>query len=128
PEQMSSADDAGAGTGLIVNVYGEGSGRFELYEDDGLSLDYQQGRYALTPMTYRTSASGHELVIGPTTGSFAGQRESREYELRLHAAQRPASISLNGRRVAQWHWRSGDSTADVMLPVEAVRHELKVTW
>ncbi len=28
---------------LIVNVYGDGNGRFDLYEDDGVSLDYERG-------------------------------------------------------------------------------------
>ncbi|HEY2037151.1 MAG TPA: TIM-barrel domain-containing protein, partial [Steroidobacteraceae bacterium] len=123
PEQTSAANDE-----LIVNVYGDGDSRFELYEDDGTSLDYQRGRYALTPMTYRTSASGHELMIGPTAGSFAGQRDSRVYELRIHTARRPAVITVNGKRVGQWHWRPADSTADVMIPVETIRHTLKVTW
>jgi hypothetical protein len=123
PEQTSAANDE-----LIVNVYGDGNSRFDLYEDDGISLDYQKGRYALTPMTYRTSASSHELMIGPTAGSFAGQRDSRVYELRIHTAHRPASITVNGKRVGQWHWRSADSTADVRLPIETIRHTLKVTW
>ena len=32
---------------VILNVYGSGAGRFELYEDDGNSLAYLTGRYAL---------------------------------------------------------------------------------
>ena len=129
PEQASSTSQAGADTGdLSVNVYGDGNGRFDLYEDDGISLDYQRGKYALTPMTYRASASGHELVIGPTAGSFAGQAEARTYELRIHAAHRPASISMNGKPVTRWHWQAGDSTAYVMLPRETIQHALKVTW
>jgi alpha-glucosidase (family GH31 glycosyl hydrolase) len=132
PEQAASANGtnaANADTGdLIVNVYGDGSGRFDLYEDDGLSLDYQHGKYALTPMTYRASASGHELVIGPTAGSFAGQEDERKYELRLHLARRPASIAINGKPATRWHWQAGDSTAYVTLPPETVRHPVKVTW
>ena len=74
-------DHSGAGGAprdvLTVNVYGDGNGRFDLYEDDGVSLDYEHGSYALTPMTYHTSGASHQLVIGPTTGSFAGQRQAR---------------------------------------------------
>ena len=129
PEQAVSAGEASAGTGrLIINVYGEGNGRFDLYEDDGISLAYQRGQYALTPMTYRASASGHEVVIGPTTGSFAGQEGARRYELRIHIARRPAAIAVNGKRGAGWHWQAGNSTAYVMLPRESIRHALRVTW
>jgi alpha-glucosidase (family GH31 glycosyl hydrolase) len=132
PEQASSANDTSAaspGTGdLIVNVYGEGSSRFDLYEDDGISLDYQRGRYALTSMRYRTSASGHELVIGPTAGVFEGQRQTRKYELRIHTARRPTSIAVNGKRMSRWHWEARDSTADLLLAGESIRHALTVAW
>jgi alpha-glucosidase (family GH31 glycosyl hydrolase) len=132
PEQASSANGTSAaspGTGdLIVNVYGEGGSRFDLYEDDGISLDYQRGRYALTSMRYRTSASGHELVIGPTAGAFEGQRQTRKYELRIHTARRPTSIAVNGKRMAQWHWEARDSTAYLLLPVESIRRALTVAW
>jgi hypothetical protein len=129
PEQAISGNDASVEPGrLIVNVYGEGDGRFDLYEDDGISLDYERGKYALTPMTYRTGAAGHRLVIGPTTGSFAGQGEGRRYELRIHTARRPASISVNGARVSAWRWDERHSTAYLTLPVESIRRALTATW
>ncbi len=82
---------------LTVNVYGDGNGRFDLYEDDGASLDYEHGAYALTPMTYRTSGASHRLVIGPTTGSLHGQQQARAYALRIHTAT-PAGVNHGGRR------------------------------
>jgi len=129
PEQAISRNDAGAEPGaLIVNVYGDGNGHFDLYEDDGVSLDYERGKYALTPMTYRTAGAGHRLLIGPATGSFDGQRERRKYELRIHTALRPASISVNGVRTSGWRWKESDSTAYLTLPLESIRHALTVTW
>lgn len=129
PEQALSRNGAGAEPGdLIVTVYGDGNGRFDLYEDDGLSLDYERGSYALTPMTYRSAAAGHRLVLGPTKGSFAGQGQRRRYELRIHTARRPVSISVNGAHTSRWHWQQGESTAYLMLPVESIRRALTVTW
>jgi hypothetical protein len=129
PEQMvSGARGSGDPSNLIVNVYGDGEGRFDLYEDDGISLDYQRGRYATTPMTYHGSQSGHRLVIGPTGGSFAGQAEARNYELRIHTARRPAAISVNGNRALRWQWDARDSTAYLKLPVASIRQPLTVTW
>ena len=129
PEQAISRDEAGAEPGdLIVNVYGDGNGRFDLYEDDGLSLDYERGGYAITPMSHDTAGASHRLVIGPTRGSFAGQGERRRYELRIHAARRPAAILVNGARAADWHWRRSDSIACLMLPAGSIRKPLTVTW
>ncbi|MDE2050392.1 MAG: DUF5110 domain-containing protein, partial [Gammaproteobacteria bacterium] len=129
PERAALRGRAGAGRDdLTVNIYGEGDGRFELYEDDGISLDYERGRYALTPMSYHTSAAGHRLVVGPTSGSYAGQEEKRAYGVRIHTASRPASISVDGKRLAHWRWDANGSTAYLTLPVESIRHALTVTW
>jgi alpha-glucosidase (family GH31 glycosyl hydrolase) len=113
---------------LAINIYGAGRGRFDLYEDDGISLDYQQGRYARTPMTYAASGGNHRLVVGPTGGSFAGQAELRGYEVRIHTSERPASISVNGRRAAHWRWDAGGSTAIVPVAAQSIRQVLTVTW
>jgi alpha-glucosidase (family GH31 glycosyl hydrolase) len=129
PEGPAARSRAGAAdAALTINVYGDGDGSFDLYEDDGISLAYERGDYALTPMTYRTSGARHRLVIGPTAGSFAGQRGVRRYELRIHAARRPASISVDGRRVAHWHWEGQDSTACLTLPAASIRRPRTVTW
>jgi alpha-glucosidase (family GH31 glycosyl hydrolase) len=127
PQQAAASEQAGRDD-LTVNVYGDGNSRFDLYEDDGISLDYERGAYALTPMTYHTSGAGHRLVIGPTTGSFAGQRQARPYGVRIHAARRPASITVDGKRSAQWHWDAHDSTAYLVLPVASIRQSVAVTW
>jgi alpha-glucosidase (family GH31 glycosyl hydrolase) len=129
PEQPGTRNQAVASGGdLTINVYGDGNGRFDLYEDDGLSLGYEHGQYALTPMRYSTSGGHHRLAIGPTTGAFAGQSEQRQYELRIHTATRPTSIAVNGERVAHVRWDAHDSIARVPLPQTTIRRALTITW
>ena len=129
PEQADGGAKAGRLSGeLAINVYGSGDSRFDLYEDDGISRDYERGAYALTPMTCRTAGSDHRLVIGPTTGTFAGQQEARGYEVRIHVARRPSSIAVDGKRSAGWRWEAQDSTAYLMLPVDSIRRPRTVTW
>jgi Glycosyl hydrolases family 31 TIM-barrel domain/Glycosyl hydrolase family 31 C-terminal domain/Domain of unknown function (DUF5110)/Beta-galactosidase second all-beta domain len=113
---------------LTIDVYGSGNGHFELYEDDGISLDYERGRYALTPMTYSSARSRHRLVIGPTRGAFSGQLQARRYAIRIHSAQRPGAIIVDGQRATRWQWRRRDSTAYLRLPVESIRRPLAITW
>jgi alpha-glucosidase (family GH31 glycosyl hydrolase) len=119
---------AGESRDLAINVYGDGNSRFDLYEDDGISLDYERHGYATTPMTYRTSGAHHELVIGPTTGSYAGQAQQKKYELRIHTTHRPAAVSVDGKRSQRWRWVAHDSTAYLTLPVESIRHAVTITW
>jgi alpha-glucosidase len=53
-----------------VDVYPEGESSFVLYEDDGVSRDYLEGRYTLT--TLRCSTVGDDVRV---TAEPASARE-----------------------------------------------------
>jgi len=83
---------------LTVDVYAGKAAAFRLYEDDGDSLDYRQGAYAWTPLTYSPEAGGtHRIEIGPSTGRYSGQLQSRSYLVRVHGLLKPETILVNGR-------------------------------
>ena len=113
---------------LIVNVYGTGNGAFDLYEDDGVSLDYHR-EHALTPMRYMQAADGsHRLMIGPAQGSFKGQVQRRSYEVRLHGIARPASVSVDGATVSHWNWDAAGATATISVSAHSIRDKVVVAW
>ena len=130
PEQPVSAwSDARPLDTLIVHVFGSGSGRFDLYEDDGISLAYREGQSARTAMIYATGSDGwHQLTIGPTEGAFAGQVPARSYELRIHAAGQPSAVTVNGRAAQDWRWDRARATAVVQVPRTSIRERLSVAW
>jgi alpha-glucosidase (family GH31 glycosyl hydrolase) len=130
PMQVPAAySDAKPLDPLVINVYGAGQGRFELYEDDGHSLAYEQAAYAVTPIEHATTGDGaQQLVIGPARGRFAGQLQERAYELRLYAGQRPRSVSIDGRTVEDWRWEGGTATAVVRVPRRDIRQSVTVRW
>lgn len=130
PEQPASAySDAKPLDTLILNVYGNAPGHFDLYEDDGDSLAYERGQYAITPMRYVTGTDGmHRLVIGPTRGAFAQQVQDRSYELRIHADARPRSVHMDGQAVSNWRWDAAQSTAIVAVPRHTIRDRVEVDW
>jgi hypothetical protein len=130
PEQgVSAYSDAKPVDTLVLNVYGSGQGSFELYEDDGVSLGYDKGEYAVTALRYATDNDGlHHLVIEPTRGVFQGQLPARTYELHIHAAGRPASISVDGKDLGPGTWDAAQATAIVVLPRRAIGDRIEVTW
>jgi hypothetical protein len=132
PEQSPSdySDERPLDT-LIVNVYGSGEGRFDLYEDDGVSLEYAKGAYADTVMTHTMDRDGlQHLTIGPTRGAFHGQVAERAYELRIHATDKPSSLSVDGREAAGWKWDTAkaEATAVLELPKRSIRERISVAW
>ncbi|RDS81733.1 DUF5110 domain-containing protein [Dyella monticola] len=130
PEQRrSDYSDAKPLDALILNVYGAGQGHFDLYEDDGLSLDYVQGSYAMTSMRYASRSDGaHTLTIAAAKGTYKGQPSSRSYVVIIHGLSEPHSVSAHGKPVAQWRWNERDGTTTVTLPSQGIRDGVQLTW
>ena len=113
---------------LVLQVYGSGVGRFDLYQDDGNSLDYRSGQYALTPIDYHARNGRHRLVIGPTRGKYRGQLSMRGYALSLHTRQRPTALTVNGTPVQTVSWNRAQRIARVHIPAQSIRQVVVVTW
>ena len=138
PEQQAMAySNAEPLDTVSVNIYGSENGRFNLYEDDGVSLKYKDNQYSWTPMRYSTDTDGsHHVVIGPTKGSFDGQVQKRSYHLQIHSINKPQSVLVNGKNfreisfpnvsVGNWKWDAGTSTAVITLPEQKIREEIAI--
>lgn len=82
---------------LTIDVYAGADGGFDLYEDDGESLDCRNGHYRLTPIRYRIEPGYHCVEVGPARGLYRGAPAQRSYEVRLLGLPRPKSVELDGR-------------------------------
>jgi hypothetical protein len=73
----------------------------ELYEDDGISLAYQSGACARTPVTLERRSEEVRLRLGNSVGRFDGQPRERSWVLRLHwpKGSQPGRIELDGTEV-----------------------------
>jgi len=112
---------------LTLEIYaGPQAAAFDLYEDDGVSLDYRRGAYAWTGLRFvKDSDNGnYRLTISPAKGKFDGQLAKRRYCVRIHGLFKPQGVTLNGRKVAEiescgglnnWWWNERDRTITVRL-------------
>jgi hypothetical protein len=64
-----------------------------LYEDDGISPNYQQGAYCTTPVTLETSTNMVRLTAGKIRGEFERRLKLRTWVFRVHLPK--------GRQVAE---------------------------
>lgn len=78
---------------------------FELYEDDGVSLEYRQGKYAITRITSSPS-DGDEITVNVAAaeGDYPGMVKQREVIMKIHLMNRPSSIAVNGLDSSQWQY------------------------
>lgn len=94
---------------LALDIYPDGPASFELYDDDGRSLDYKSGEYTITRITYADATEGHKLVLEEKASGFA--LPDRNYVVRLRTHQRPEKIWENtGKRslkaIQNWEYNS----------------------
>ena len=80
---------------LSVHVYPANENQqasFELYEDDGETLDYQNGIYAKTKFGCLTRQGSYELKISARQDNGYIIRKDRNVIIKLHIARKPVSV------------------------------------
>ena len=71
---------------------------FSLYEDDGISLDYQKGIYSTTALRYTQKGNRACVTVAPAEGSYPGQTMRRSYRLQLPGLKDGAKVTVNGKK------------------------------
>jgi alpha-glucosidase len=116
---------------LIVNVWplapGESSS-YKVYEDSGVSVEYQRGVFARTPIKAAQTGDTLRVEIGPVEGSYPGMAQDRAYELHLPADWPPAAVIVNGAAVKHagaagkggWSFQGNTLTTDIPVPTSSV--------
>jgi hypothetical protein len=79
---------------LQVVAFPGADNSFELYEDDGVSLDYQEGAHALTGFSQQFWGDYLEFEIGPAQGDLTQIPAERTYELHLRGVVEPDAVSV----------------------------------
>ena len=80
---------------VVFEVWPSADGDAELYEDDGISLGYRSGAYAITPLSLRLDGKGRiTFRVGERKGAFDGMPEKRRMKVRLHFGERTEECDL----------------------------------
>lgn len=115
---------------LIVRVYPGQSGEFTLYEDDGLTKDYQQGKFATTKLQYQTSRDEngnfiYTITIEPTQGVYSGQLEERSYTIEFAYFLQEGTVSAYIQKQPT-NYEPGDIKR-IQIPKQSIRQPLVVS-
>ena len=86
-----------------------------LYEDDGLSPNYQKGAFCKTPVTLTRNGEKIKFVIDKKQGNYDGALSSRDWVIRLNLPEQriPKNIVVNGKQV---ELNSSDEVALITQP------------
>ena len=113
---------------LIVRCWPGAAGssmNTELYEDDGVTTEYAQGKHARTELSYSRTGDLVTVTIGATRGTFRGQPAKRDCIIDLPATLPAAKASVNGRAVAVSYNRA-TRTNRIHIPARSSRQSCTV--
>ena len=110
---------------LILTIFPGDSGSSDVYEDEGNSLGYQEGRSATTHVQMRQSTLSDLIVrISPAAGGYPGMRRVRAYEIRFVNCTQPESVLCNGEVIVRANQESGEGwhfDGDMMMLIVRTR-------
>lgn len=96
-------------TPITFDIHPRGSSSFDLYEDDGVTRQFQTGSFAKQHVSVSapTSGTGDVVVnVGASVGSYNGKPSSRGYELDVHVAGAPSSVTLGSSALTRYTTRA----------------------
>ena len=89
---------------LIVKVFPETQSTYTLWEDDGRSFDYENGKIAKTHFDCINNDKETDLIISPRQGSYSGISAFRNYQIEISLPQKPSQVLLNGTKIENWKY------------------------
>lgn len=113
---------------LVVRCYpGEDGkkGAFTLYEDDGISPDYQKGARALTELSCLRKGDKYEITVSAAKGTYNGQLKKRAYTIELAGTKKAASATVDGA-AAKIVYDSNEGINRISVPERAIGKSVKV--
>ena len=87
-------------TNISLLIYPSEYSVYELYEDDGKSLDYQKGVYAITKMESRLAPNEWTLKITSPKGNY--KPVSHDYSVSVYLDKKPTLVTVADKYVDGW--------------------------
>lgn len=79
---------------IVLNIYTGADAAFKLFEDDGISYNYETGSYS--EINFSWSEKLQVFTIGECKGSFTGHIKKRVFKIKIITANKEKSMGLNG--------------------------------
>lgn len=83
---------------IQLNVYEmseDGVSTFALYEDDGENLEYLNGKFRTTDISYKKEGTTSTITINPSKGTFENAISEREFSVKLIGISKISEVYIN---------------------------------
>jgi len=100
---------------IMLHIYPGNSALFELYDDDGLTYDYEDGQYSKVVVEYIES-DARVIKILPALGEWRDMPLNRNYRIVLHDFDEPSSIEAGNNALISWEYSAEKRRLTVECP------------
>ncbi len=104
---------------ITLYVYTGRDGKFDLYEDDGLTYDYEKGMFAKIPLQWH-EATG-TLTLGRREGSFPGMLAKRTFQIVFISSKKSEDFSFTPRPDATIAFDGNPQTVHFGAPIAQIK-------
>jgi len=80
---------------VVLDVFPHNKSSYQLYEDDGVSYNYENKAFALTDIVCEKSDNFVKLSISERNGKYQGMPENRTFLVKLHSLLKPQQIVVD---------------------------------
>ncbi len=92
---------------IELRIYPHQTSSYTLWEDDGITFAYAEGKLTNTKIDCRESGKETTITLNAVVGSYDGMPLQRTWELRVFTGSRPTQLLLNNITTDKWVYENG---------------------
>jgi len=113
---------------LVLSLFPGADGAIRLYEDDGVTEAYKQGRCEWTEIRTRMEGENTWMVhVAPVEGWCDALPGQRQYEIRLEGSRQPKKVTIDGVETTGWAYDPETLTTTIHVPMRDKRRPVTIT-
>jgi alpha-glucosidase len=98
---------------ITLDIFPSGNSSFNLYEDDGQSLNYLQGQYSITKIKASVSSERFHLRIEKPEGNFIPTKHRYLLKVHVHNNLKPRRVFENAVELSNWTYNEKENVVYV---------------
>lgn len=92
PMSVNEFNDTGVPKKMEIHIFPGSNNTYSIYEDDGISNNYQNGDYLITNVEYIYEKNNYKLTILPVSGKAGIIPDTRDYKLVFRNTKIPSKV------------------------------------
>ena len=92
PISLNDFNDTGVPKKLELDIFPGANNTYSIYEDDGISNNYQNGDYLITNVEYLYEKNNYKVTILPVSGKMGIVPDVRDYKILFRNTNIPSNV------------------------------------